>query len=449
MSIRPTAILRHAALAALVATSTVAASGEVLAQRGPSQQAPVQQPSIQQGPIQQGPTIAAIVNEQLISTYDLQARLRLALFSANLPDTQESRQRLLPQVLRQLVDEQLQMQEAQRLGLTVSEKELADAQATIERQNNLPPGGLPQHLAQGGVPFETLRAQLRASIAWGKIVRRQIRPQVEVGEEEVDDYLRDLRARGGRTEYDAAEIFLSAEVFDSVEAARQAAERLAIQARGGAAFGALAQQFSQAPSAANGGALGKVQEGQLDPRLEAALATMQPGQISDPVPVENGFYILQLNEKRRIEHGAGGPETVSLRRVFLPVAPGAAAEVVAEQEAAASRISNTARSCADMERLGREAGSRGNMNPGPIPLSELPQQLRDIVAPLPLNRPTPPLRLDDGFLVMMVCARSVGDTAGLPSRDEVMQSLGMQRIDMMARRYLRDLRRSAFIDVRL
>lgn len=443
MSFRPTAILRHAALVALVATSA-AAPGEVFAQQPPLQQAP-----IPQGPIQQGPTIAAVVNEQLISTYDLQARLQLALFSANLPDTQESRQRLLPQVLRQLVDEQLQMQEAQRLGLTVSEKELADAQATIERQNNLPAGALPQHLAQGGVPIETLRAQLRGSIAWGKIVRRQIRPQVEVGEEEVDDYLRDLRARGGRTEYDAAEIFLSAEVFDSVQAARQAAERLAVQARSGAAFGALAQQFSQAPSAANGGALGKVQEGQLDPRIEAALATMQPGQISDPVAVENGFYILQLNEKRRIEHGTGGQEMVSMRRVFLPLAPDAAADIAAERETAASRISNTARSCADMERLGLEAGSRGSMDPGPVALSDLPQQLRDIVAPLPINRPTPPLRVDDGFLVMMVCARSVGDTAGLPSRDEIMQSLGMQRIDMMARRYLRDLRRAAFIDVRL
>ena len=428
MSFRPTVLRRLAAFALLVACATgiaVPASA------------------------QQGPSIAAVVNEQLISTYDLQARLRLALLSANLPDTQENRQRLLPQVLRQLVDERLQMQEAQRLGITVTDQEVAEAQATVERQNNLPAGGLQAHMAQNGVPFETLAAQLRASIAWGKIVRRQIRPQVEVGEEEVDDYLRDLRARGGRTEYDASEIFLSAEVFDSVEAARQAAERLAQQARTGAAFEALAQQFSQAPSAANGGALGKVQEGQLDPRLEAALATMQPRQISDPIPVENGFYILRLNGRERIEHAGGAQETVSMRRVFLPVAPGTPESEVAAREQAASTISNTATSCADMERLGREAGSRGAINPGPIRLADLPERMREIVAPLPLNRPTPPLRLDEGFLVLMVCERSMADTAGLPTRGEVMNTLGLQRVDMMARRYLRDLRRAAFIDVRL
>lgn len=444
MSFRSTAILRLAALAALAAGPLATAPHGASAQQGTQQQG-----MPQQAIPQQGPSIAAVVNDQLISTYDLQARLRLALFSSNLPDTQENRQRLLPQVLRQLVDERLQLQEAQRLGQTVSDKELSDAQATIERQNNLPPGTLPQHMAQGGVPFDTLRDQLRASISWGKIVRRQIRPQVEVGEEEVDDYLRDLRARGGRTEYDASEIFLSAEVFDSVQAASQAADRLAQQARGGAAFGALAQQFSQAPSAGNSGALGKVQEGQLDPRLEAALATMQPGEISDPIPVENGFYILQLNGKQRIELGGGGQETLSILRIFLPVTPGAPADVVAAQEEAASRISNTAKSCADMERLGAEAGSRGRADPGPVRLADLPEKLRAIVAPLPLNRPTPPLRLDDGFMIVMVCARNVADTAGLPAREEVMQSLGMQRVDMMARRYLRDLRRAAFIDVRL
>src|SRR3546814_17065968 len=105
--------------------------------------------------------------------------------------------------------------------------------------------------------------------------------------------------------------------------ARETAERLAEQARAGATFGALAQQFSQSPSAANGGELGRVQEGQLDPRLEGALADMQPGQISEPIAVENGFYILRLNDRRRIEGAGSGEPTLSLRQVSLPVAPGA------------------------------------------------------------------------------------------------------------------------------
>src|SRR3546814_20016007 len=107
--------------------------------------------------------------------------------------------------------------------------------------------------------------------------------------------------------------------------ARETAERLAEQARAGATFGALAQQFSQSPSAANGGELGRVQEGQLDPRLEGALANMQPGQISEPIAVENGCYILRLNDRRRNEGAGSSAPTLKLRQGFLPVAPGAAA----------------------------------------------------------------------------------------------------------------------------
>ncbi|MFN4090770.1 MAG: SurA N-terminal domain-containing protein, partial [Alphaproteobacteria bacterium] len=74
-----------------------------------------------------GRPIAAVVNDQIISTYDLDARLRLGLFSANLPATPENPQRLLPQALRQLVDARRQMQEAQRLNVTVSDDEMAEA----------------------------------------------------------------------------------------------------------------------------------------------------------------------------------------------------------------------------------------------------------------------------------------------------------------------------------
>lgn len=430
MRFRPTAFLRGAILATALAGTVLCPPTAAHAQ-------------------QQGPAIAAVVNDQIISTYDLQSRMRLALLSANLEATPENQQRLAPQVLRQLVDERLQMQEAQRLNISVTEKDLADAVAVIERQNNLQPGQLGAHMAQNGVPISTLMAQLRANIAWGKVIRRQIRPQVEIGEEEIDDFLNDLRARGGRTEYEVAEILLSAESFDNPQTALQTASRLAEQARSGATFGALAQQFSQSPSAANGGNLGKVQEGQLDPRLEAVLQSLQPGQVSDPIPVENGYYILKLNNRTRVERGGSGEPVLTLRRVFLPVPADATPEEVAAQEEAASRVSDTAKSCTDMERFARELESPGPADPGPVRPSGLPDNLREFLVDRPIGETTPPLRLNDGFLIAMVCSRAEGGDAALPSRAEVMQSLGMQRIDMMARRYLRDLRRAAFVDVRL
>src|SRR3546814_14380145 len=85
---------------------------------------------------------------------------------------------------------------------------------------------------------------------------------------------------------------------------------------------------------------------------------MQPGQIAEPIAVENGFYILRLNDRRRIEGAGSGEPTLTLRQVFLPVAPGADEAEESRRAEAATRISATAARCDDMLRLGREEGSQ-------------------------------------------------------------------------------------------
>ncbi len=401
------------------------------------------------GAAQTGYGIAAVVNDEVISSYDVQARLRLMLTVSNIPDSEESRRRLLPQVMRQLIDERLQLQEANRLNIAVTEEEIRGAVTTLERQNQLPPGGLEARLSQDGVPVGTLLEQLRANIAWSKIILRQVRPQVEVGEEEIDEYLAQVRARGGTTEFEAAEVFIPIESTAEETTARQTAQRVVEQARAGVPFAGLAQQFSQAPSAGNGGDLGRVQEGQLDPRLEAALRAMRPGEVSDPIRVENGYYVLQLRDRRQRAVGRAGDMTVALRRIFLPLPPQAGPAEERSQGDLAQTVSETVRGCDDMPRLAQEVGASGAVDVGRLRTADLPARLREVVEALPIGQASQPIRLDDGFLVLMVCDRSQSEAGGnLPSRQEVMQSLGAQRIDMLARRYMRDLRRAAFIDVR-
>src|SRR5947209_17434585 len=86
--------------------------------------------------------IAAVVNDEVISVADVAARIRLVLISSNIPDTPDTRQRVARQVVRILIDEKLEMQEAKRLNITVSDDEVAKALANIEAQNKLPKGGL-------------------------------------------------------------------------------------------------------------------------------------------------------------------------------------------------------------------------------------------------------------------------------------------------------------------
>ncbi len=396
----------------------------------------------------QNTAIAAIVNEQIVSVHDIEERLKLVTVMLNMPDSEENRRRLRPQLLQNLINERLQMQEAQRLNINVSAGEIQEATSQIERQYRLPTGGLTDYLQRHDLKLATLLDQVKASIAWSKVIRRQIRPQVDVGEEEIDEYLARLRSRGGSTEYEASEIFLPVENPGDESAGFALAQRIATDARSGTSFAALARQYSQAVTAASGGDLGVVREGQLDERLERTLASLSPGQISDPIRTETGVYLLQLRDKRTTATASAADATVSLRRIFLAVPPNAPANEVRTQSELARTVSESVQGCEDMDRLGREVGAAQPVDVGNVKLAELPQELRNALAPLPVGKASKPIRLGDGFIVLMACNRSES-MAGLPSREEVARLLGSQRIDTLQRRYLRDLRRVAFIEFRV
>ena len=411
---------------------------------------------------QQNYSIAAVVNEDVISVHDVQARVRMFMAVSGVEGTEENRRRLVPQAMRTLIDERLQLQEAARLNITVSDQELREALATVEQQNKLPPGGLEQRLQAEGVPMSSLQAQLRATLAWSKVIRRQVRPQVEISDEEVDEFLDQLRARGGVAEYEVAEIFIPTDSAADTGTALQTARGVAQQARNGVAFATLAQQYSQSPSANSGGQIGRVQEGQLDRRLDNALRTMNPGDVSDPIRVETGYYVLQLRDKRqRTVAAAPRPSAdtvVSLRRIFLPVARGAPARDMRAQAELAATVSETVQGCPDMERLAREVKASGAVDVGRLRTADLPERLRQTVEALPVGKASRPVQIEDGFVVLMVCERAQGSSpapapvaaasANLPEREEVLRNLGTQRVEMLARRYLRDLRRAAFVDIR-
>src|SRR6185312_11484830 len=90
--------------------------------------------------------IAAIVNEDVISMYDLNARTELIVVTSRLPDTQEIRRRIQPQILRAMIDERLELQEAKRRNVSVSQADIQRAVSSIEAENNLPSGGLKKYL---------------------------------------------------------------------------------------------------------------------------------------------------------------------------------------------------------------------------------------------------------------------------------------------------------------
>jgi len=142
--------------------------------------------------------IAAVVNDDVISVNDLDARIRLVLLSSQLPDNPQVRQRVTPQVLRSLIDERLELQEAKRFNVTVSDQDVNRAFERLEQQNNMPKGALEQLLTQRGIPRSTMVTQITATLAWSKLVDGRLSPNVSVSDEEVNEAMVRIKESVGK-----------------------------------------------------------------------------------------------------------------------------------------------------------------------------------------------------------------------------------------------------------
>ncbi len=390
--------------------------------------------------------IAATVNDQIITVYDLVARVKLAMLASRIEDTPDNRNRVAAQIMRLLIEEKLQMQEATRLGITVQAAQIDDAVRRIEQNNNWPPGQFKALLQSVHIPFEAARDQIKSSIAWGQVVRRRLRPQVDITDQEIDEAMNKARANIGKPENRVAEIFLPIDKPGQEPDVRKAAETIVQKARTGTPFPALAQQFSQSPTALAGGDLGWLQLGQMDPELEKVVTRLQVHEVSDPIRSLTGYHILYLIDRRTITAGRSSDATVQVQQLVLPLPANARANEVASQMNLAKQVSDSANSCADLPNLSKEVKGSQVSNAGNGKIAELPPDIREIVANLDVGKAGPPQRTQTGVRVLMVCKRDGGSG---PSRDEVGNALLQQKLEMLARKLMRDLRQSATIDIRI
>lgn len=394
--------------------------------------------------------IAAIVNDQVISTYDLNSRMKLVLFSTRLPDTPEVRRRIQGQVLRSLIDEKLQMQEAKRRNISVSRRDMRTALAQVERQNGIPKGQLKEMLERNDIPVSAMESQLRASIAWNKLLARRIRPRITIGQDEIDEVLDRIKKHQGQTEYHLSEIALSVDSPSDEARVKNTAERMAEQIGKGANFAAIARQFSESATAAVGGDMGWIHQSELAPKIRAIVEKLKKGEVSQPIKTITGYRLLMLDDTRKIAQEKGAPEKVDLRQIFLPVQANASDRAFDSQIDLARALASSATSCPDFVSLAKETGSSRNPDLGDMAVDSLSPAIRSVVEDLPAGKVSKPVRLPNGVLLLMVCKRTGGGTKiKLPSREQVADQLLQQRISLMARRYLRDLRLAAVVDVRI
>jgi peptidyl-prolyl cis-trans isomerase SurA len=391
---------------------------------------------------------AAVVNDEAISLSDLQAREKLIVLSTGLPDTPETRERIRPQVLRGLVDEALQRQEARRANLAISNDEVQRGVASIAGQNRMSTEQLRRMLDQNGIPIATIENQVRANVSWLRLVQRRFGTSTQVGEEDIDAMMKQIEDNVGRPEFLTAEIFLSVDRPEQEGEVRALAERLFDQVRQGASsFPQLARQFSQAAGAATGGDLGWIQQGQLASELDDVLLTLQPGQISRPIRSTGGWHILLLRERRTAGYGQPAGVEFAWRQVILPAPRQMGAFELLDLAQKESDLAARIAGCDTVDAAARAAGATANA----VQVAgegQIPAPLLRLLGGLRPGRAALAERTAQGSLLIVLCERRE-IAASKPTREQIEQNLVSERLELAARRLLRDLRRVAFVDIRI
>ena len=422
--------------------------------------------------------IAAIVNDSVVTMTDVRDRTNLYLSGNRQPLPPAERKKMEQQVLGKLIDEALEIQEAKKLSIAIDEAQVNSGFGFVAKQNNLSPEEFKKRLKDSGVNIDTLYAQIRAEIAWDQVIRRKLRPQINVSDSDIDMTLDQLAHGEGKKQYHIAEIFVKVADPAKVDDARNKADEAVEKIKKGATFSSVARAVSQAPGASEGGDLGWVQEGQLAPELDKALATLQPGQITEPVRAGDGFHILFLREVRQggaaaIAETAApsapaprGP-IVTLKQIVIPVKPTDPVNVIRAKQVRGLGLKKEINSCAVMDKRMKEFPAQGTGTLGTGAESDLDPALRKVVEKLKVNELSSPIQAPGGWALIMVCDRTEGapqaaaaapaappeklsfDKTDEKARESVADKIGMQRLNKMADHYLIDLREAAFIDKKL
>ena len=394
-------------------------------------------------------SVAAVVNDDIISTYDLAQRMRLLIATSGIQPTQETIPQFQQEALLSLVDERLQMQELkkvqkeQKVSIIATDDEIVDELTDMAKQNNLKPEGFVAALQSQGIGKETLYAQLRAQISWQRWIQGRYGTRLRIGEDQIKATQQRLNAASARPQYEISEVFLDAGRLGGMDQTMKGAQQLVAQMQQGAPFAAVARQFSASSTAAAGGDAGWISAGEMAPEVDAALEQLRPGQLSQPIPVKDGVYIIYLRDKR----AGAGQTLVSLKQVAVALPTDAPAADVEAARAKLEAVRGQIKGCDTLEAV---AGKTQGVVAGDLGEAETADLLPEFAAAAKTLQPgqlSQPIRTKVGLHILAVCGKRSAGAAQL-DHDQLEARLRGQQLSMISRRYMRDLRNSATIETR-
>ena len=394
-------------------------------------------------------SVAAVVNDDIVSTYDLAQRMRLLISTSGVQPTQENMAQFQREALVSLVDERLQFQElrrverAQKIDILADDSEINEEIDDMAKSNNMSRDQFFQFLGQRGIGPDTLRQQLRAQISWARWIRGRYGSRLRVGEDQIVAAQTRLAAQSAKPQYNIGEVLIDASRVGGMQQAMAGAQQLVSQMQQGAPFPSVARQFSALPTAASGGDAGWISAGEASPEVDAVLEQMRPGQLSQPIQVKDGVYILYLKEKR-----AGGTASlVNLKQAAVALAQDAKPEDEAAAREKLVALKPQIKDCATLDTAAAKFPGVIAGDLGEAEVNDLAPQFQEAAAKLKVGEVSDPIRTSAGLHLVAVCARRSA-SAAQANKEQIEQRLYGQQLSMIARRYMRDLRNSATIETK-
>lgn len=439
------------AMAALIAGSAV---GQSAAQTTPAQPAPAAgtlNPAAEDAPqrataapqFRLADGIIATVNDRIITGYDLRQRMLVIMAMSQIQPTEENIAAIQQQALNDLIEKHLQDAEIAKFEtLKITDQEVDQEIASMAREAGTTPQNYMAFLEQGGIRPQPFREQLRTEIGWRDLVGGRFRDRARVSRAQVEQTMRQMTEAATKPQYLVGEIYLEASRVGGMQEAMNGARQLVQQMVQGAPFMAVARQFSAAPSAARGGDAGWVVQGTIQPALETAMESLAVGQLSNPIPVEGGVYILYMRDKR----SGAATSLVQMKQVMIEL-PETASE--AEVTAATQRLEALRGSLTCDNILQRARAEQGMLGAdlGESDVANLLPQFQQVARSAEIGSVSSAVRSPLGVHLLAVCGRRLGGPEA-PSAQQVESRLQNQNYAMLGRRYLRDLRADALIEIK-
>ena len=394
-------------------------------------------------------SVVASVNDDVITNYDILQRMRLLVVTAGIQPTRDDIPELQRYALSSLIDEHLEIQELQReekeqkAPIIATDSVIDDVIADMAKDSHMTSTQFISSLAQQGISAETLRSQLKAQQSWQDWIRGRYGSRLRIGEDQIKAFQARIAAEANKPKYQLSEIYLDFDKAGGQSQATDEANQLIGQLHQGAPFQNVARQFSNAPTAANGGEAGWVTAGELDPEVRAAVDEMRPGTLSAPISTKDGIWIVFLRDRQ----AGGSAVLVDLKQAAIALGSDAPQDQVDAAKAKLEALRSQLHGCDKFEATAGKVDGVLAGDLGEADAKDLAPAFRDAATNLPVGEVSEPIRSDQGLHLLVVCSKRSNTAQGL-DHDQIENQLIGEQLQMINKRYLRDLRNSASIEVR-